>query len=156
MRRKPTPESSPEPTPEASDEPSEEPGGESVDLTAFFNSLATKFEFASLMDMDSVMLDNYYPGLTAVSAKQFIAKMPMITASANEIVLIECADEADAAAVKAIFETRKQTQMDGGAWYPETIAQWGSAQICVHGPYVMLVCHQDAADIAASFNALFA
>ena len=46
--------------------------------------------------------------------------------------------------------------MDGAGRVSETIAQWGSAQICVHGPYVMLVCHQDAADIAASFNALFA
>ena len=87
----PTPVPTPEATPEASAEPSEEPGGDSVDLTAFFNSLTSKFEFASLMDMDSVMLDSYYPGLTAISTKQLIAKMPMITASANEIVLVECA-----------------------------------------------------------------
>ena len=152
----PTPVPTPEATPEASAEPSEEPAGDSIDLTAFFNSLTSKFEFASLMDMDSVMLDSYYPGLTAISAKQLIAKMPMITASANEIVLVECASETDAEAVKTIFETRKQTQMDGGAWYPETIEQWGGAQICVNGAYVMLVCHADAADIAASFNALFA
>lgn len=107
------------------------------------------------MDMDSVLLDNYYPGLTAIPAKQLIAKMPMITASAHEIVLIECENESDAAAVRTIFETRKQTQMDGGAWYPETIEQWGSAQICVSGAYVMLVCHDNAADIAAAFYALF-
>ena len=108
------------------------------------------------MDMDSVALDNYYPGLTAISAKQLIAKMPMITASAHEIVLIECANESDAAAVQAIFEARRQAQVDGGGWYPATIEAWTGAQICVHGPYVMLVCHDNAAEIAAAFNALFA
>ncbi len=167
----PTPEPTPEPTPaptpvppvvtpQPSTEPSvppetEAPSADGVDLSAFFNTIASSYELASLMDMDSTLLDNYYPGLTGIAAKQLIAKMPMITASANEIVLVECDSESDAAAVKAIFEARKQSQMDGGAWYPETIEQWGKAEICVHGPYVMLVCHQNAAEIAASFNALF-
>ena len=109
-----------------------------------------------MMEMDSALLDNYYPGLSAISANQLVARMAMITASANEIVLIECADSADVDTVRTIFETRKQTQADGGAWYPATIEQWSNAQICVSGNYVMLVCHADAADIAASFYALFA
>ena len=109
-----------------------------------------------MMSMDSTILDNFYSGLTAISTKQLVAQMAMITASANEIVLVECANSEDVAAVQAIFEARKQTQMDGGAWYPETIAQWGEAQICVSGNFVMLVCHANAADIAASFYALFA
>ena len=108
------------------------------------------------MSMDSTILDNFYSGLTAISTKQLVAQMAMITASANEIVLVECTNSEDVAAVQAIFEARKQTQMDGGAWYPETIAQWGEAQICVSGNFVMLVCHANAADIAASFYALFA
>ena len=105
--------------------------------------------------MDSTLLDNYYPGLSGYSTRQLIAKMPMITASANEIVLIELENEADASAVRAILEQRKQSQADGGAWYPETIEQWTHAEICVSGRYLMLVCHQNAADIAASFLALF-
>lgn len=67
------------------------------------------------MDMDSVALDNFYPGLTAVSTKQIVAKMAMITASANEIVLIECENESDVSAVQAILQARKQAQVDGGA-----------------------------------------
>ena len=121
----PTPEPTPEPTPaptpvppvvtpQPSTEPSvppetEAPSADGVDLSAFFNTIASSYELASLMDMDSTLLDNYYPGLTGIAAKQLIAKMPMITASANEIVLVECASESDAAAVKAIFEARKQS-----------------------------------------------
>lgn len=120
------------------------------------STLTSTYDFASMMDMDSVALDNFYPGLTAVSTKQVVAKMAMITASANEIVLIECENESDVSAVQAILQARKQAQVDGGAWYPETIAQWGEAQICVSGNYLMLVCHANAADIASAFYALFA
>ncbi len=166
----PTPSPTPAPTPEPSVEPSAEPSVEpsaepspapseqpsGVDLTAFFNTLTSTYDFASMMDMDSVVLDNFYTGLTAIPTKQLVAKMAMITASANEIVLIECENESDVSAVQAILQARKQSQMDGGAWYPETIAQWGEAQICVSGNYVMLVCHANAADIASAFYALFA
>lgn len=128
----------------------------SVDLGAFFTTITGTYEFASLSDMDSTMLDNYYPGLTAVSTLQLIAKMPMITASANEIVLIQCENADDVATVQAILEARKQAQADGGAWYPESVALWASAEICVSGNYLMLVAHQNASDIADSFYALFA
>lgn len=128
----------------------------SVDLGAFYTTLTSTYEFASLTDMDSTLLDNYYPGLTAVSTLQLIAKMPMITATANEIVLIQCENADDVATVQAILEARKQSQADGGAWYPESVALWGSAEICVSGNYLMLVAHQNASDIADSFYALFA
>ena len=139
-----------EPSPSPS--PSTAPG---VDLTAFYNTLVSTYDFASMMEMDTVALDNFYPGLSAISANQLVAQMAMITSSANEIVLIECANGSDVDTVRSIFETRKQTQADGGAWYPATIEQWGNAQICVSGNYVMLICHANAADIAASFYALF-
>ena len=156
----PKPEVTVAPTTEPVVEPSVAPTDpvqdpNSVDLTAFFNTITSTYQFSGLMDMDSVMLDNYYPGLTGIATKQLIAKMPMITASANEFVLVECENASDAATVRGIFEARKQAQADGGAWYPETIEQWKSAQICVSGNYVMLICHENAADIAASFYALF-
>ena len=72
-------------------QPSEPPEGGSedgsVDLGAFYTTVTSTYEFSSLTDMDSTVLDNFYPGLTAVSTLQLIAKMAMITASANEIVL---------------------------------------------------------------------
>lgn len=137
-------------------QPSENPDGESVDLSAFYDTVTSSYEFASLSDLDSTMLDTYYPGLTAVSTLQLIAKMPMISASGHEIVLIQCENSDDVATVQAILEARKQAQVDGGAWYPETTAIWESAQICVSGNYLMLISHENAADIADSFYALFA
>lgn len=144
----------PSETPNA--QPSENPDGESVDLSAFYDTVTSSYEFASLSDLDSTMLDTYYPGLTAVSTLQLIAKMPMISASGHEIVLIQCENSDDVATVQAILEARKQAQVDGGAWYPETTAIWESAQICVSGNYLMLISHENAADIADSFYALFA
>ena len=141
-------------------QPSEPPEGGSedgsVDLGAFYTTVTSTYEFSSLTDMDSTVLDNFYPGLTAVSTLQLIAKMAMITASANEIVLIQCENSDDVATVQAILEARKQAQADGGAWYPESVALWESAEICVSGNYLMLVAHQNASDIADSFYALFA
>ena len=144
----------PSETPDA--QPSENPDSESVDLSAFYDTVTSSYEFASLSDLDSTMLDTYYPGLTAVSTLQLIAKMPMISASGHEIVLIQCENSDDVATVQAILEARKQAQVDGGAWYPETTAIWESAQICVSGNYLMLISHESAADIADSFYALFA
>lgn len=144
----------PSETPDA--QPSENPDSESVDLSAFYDTVTSSYEFASLSDLDSTMLDTYYPGLTAVSTLQLIAKMPMISASGHEIVLIQCENSDDVATVQAILEARKQAQVDGGAWYPETTAIWESAQICVSGNYLMLISHENAADIADSFYALFA
>lgn len=144
----------PSETPDA--QPSENPDGESVDLSAFYDTVTSSYEFASLSDLDSTMLDTYYPGLTAVPTLQLIAKMPMISASGHEIVLIQCENSDDVATVQAILEARKQAQVDGGAWYPETTAIWESAQICVSGNYLMLISHENAADIADSFYALFA
>lgn len=137
-------------------QPSEEPSSGSVDLSAFFSTVTSTYEFASLSDLDSTMLDNFYPGLTAVSTLQLIAKMPMISASGHEIILIQCENSDDVATVQSILEARKQAQVDGGAWYPETTALWEKAEICVSGNYLMLVSHENAADIAASFYALFA
>lgn len=151
------PAESSEPAPEESAEPSVEPevGGDGINLQNFYDSISSTYEFSSMMDMDTEIMDAYYPGLSAVSTAQFVGKIAMITASANELVLIECASSDDVATVQAILETRKQMQVDGGAWYPESISMWESAQICVNGNYLMLVSHANAADIAAEFNALF-
>lgn len=142
-----------EPPAESTDAPSD---GESVDLSAFFNSISATYEFAALADIDTSLLDGYYPGLSAVSTLQLIAKMPMITASGHEIVLVQCENEDDAATVQSILAARKQAQIDGGAFYPATVELWQNAEICVSGCYLMLVSHDNAADIAAAFYALFA
>ena len=144
-----------EPPAESTDAPSEG-DGESVDLSAFFNTISSTYEFASLVDVETSLLDGYYPGLSSISTLQLIAKMPMITASGHEIVLVQCENEDDAATVQSILAARKQAQIDGGAFYPATVELWQNAEICVSGCYLMLVSHDNAADIAAAFYALFA
>ena len=145
-----------EPSAQPSEQPSESPSDGNVDLSTFFSTITSSYEFAALSDLDSTMLDAYYPGLTGISTLQLIAKAPMISATGHEIILIQCENSDDVATVQAILEARKQAQIDGGAWYPETTALWEAAQICVSGNYLMLVSHENASDIADSFYALFA
>ncbi len=152
---KPTAAPTPAPTVEPTQDPNGQPENASIDLQAFYDTITSSYTFSSLGDMDSTILDAYYAGLTAISSKQFIAKMAMISASPDEFVLIECENADDAATAASIFEARKQAQVDGGAWYPATIAVWENAQIITNGNYVMLISHESAADIASSFNALF-
>ena len=151
---KPTAAPSPSPVqPSPTTPPTPEAG--QVDLKAFYDAANATYDMSNQSDMDTATLDAFYAGLTAISAKQLIAKMPMISAAVSEIVLIQCENAADVETVKAIFATRKQAQVDGGAWYPSSIETWGKAQIVTNGNYVMLVAHESAADIADSFNALF-
>ena len=150
-----TPTPTPAPTPAATPSPTPPPENGGIDLQAFYNAVNATYDMSNQSDMDTASLDAYYPGLSAIASKQFIAKMPLISAAVSEIILIECENESDVETVKSIFATRKQAQVDGGSWYPASIETWGSAQIVANGSFVMLVAHESAADIADSFNALF-
>lgn len=153
------PTSAPKPTPEPTRPPVQTPAptptpDATPDLQAFFDAMDAAYSLG-VSDMDAETLDAFYPGLTAIAAKQRLAKTAMISAAVSEIVLIECENPDDAETVKAIFAARKQAQADGGAWYPASMEQWSSAQIVSSGACVMLVAHGHAADIAQSFSALF-
>lgn len=127
-----------------------------VDLTAFFDTISSNYELASMTDLDSELLENYYPGITGYTLNQCVAKASMISAVVSEIVLVECANADDAAAVAAILQARIDAQVDGGAWYPSSIQQWESAQLVTSGNYVaMIACADSSADIADDFLAEF-
>lgn len=128
---------------------------ENVDLTAFYNELAGKYEFSAHIDTEGEMLEMTYPGISGFTFKQAIFKAPMMSAVVNEIALVECENEDDAAAVAKIFEERKQMQADGGAWYPESVEGWKKAQVITHGNYVALIAFESVDEIAASFEELF-
>ena len=76
----------------------------SADLTAFYNELSTAYEWIpeAMMDLaaDKEMLEAFYPGLAAIPAKQLVVMTPMMSAVVNEIALVECETEADAAKEK--------------------------------------------------------
>ena len=128
-----------------------------VDLTAFYNTLASGEEDIMMMNLEGDMLEGSYPGLADVATKQLIAKAPMISAVVNEIVLAECGTEEDAATAASILQDRVDAQAEGGAWYPESMETWSNAQVVQNGTYVAMIAtadHQE--EIAEQFNALFA
>ncbi len=106
---------------------------------------------------DGSYVDAFFPGLNDVELKQSVLQMAMISAVAYEIDLVECADESDVETVKEIFQARIDSQVGGGAFYPETTAAWEKAELLVNGNVVALIVagDQQAAAVDA-FNALFA
>ena len=151
----------------------EEPATEAVDLTAFYNQLAETYSWvdsegdpADFAEESIVMmnltaepeyLENYYPGLSAISTKQLVAQATMISAIANEYVFAECESEEDAAKVAEILQGRVTMQAEGGAWYPETVEAWTHAEVITNGNFVAMIASQEnQAAVTEAFNALFA
>ena len=129
-----------------------------VDLPAFYAELEKKFQWNEgyMVDLEGEMLESYYPGISDIPVTQFVAKAPMMSSVVNELVLMQCQSEEDAAEAAAILQTRVETQAEGGAWYPESMEAWGRGIVIQQGTYVAMIAsaeHQD--EIAESFTALF-
>ena len=130
-----------------------------VNLEAFYQTIFTDPENTpAMMAMDAEMLEAFYPGLTALNLKQTVAYMPMISAVACEIAMVECENAADVETVKAIFEARIDAQVNDHFNYPAVIEAWEKeAQVVVNGNYVaMFVINGMTEDAVASFNAAVA
>ena len=157
-----TPEAKPEtPAPEAKPEVKPEPEAPApakVDLAAFYASIFTDPDNApAMISMDNEALDAFYPGLNAISLKQKVAYMPMMTAVPCEIVMVECANATDVAAVKAIINARISAQVDNHFNYPMVIEAWErEAKVVANGNYVaLLVISGMTGEVVSNFNALF-
>ena len=118
---------------------------EKLDLEKFFDDFMAKVEEKApgstpmMMPADADVLDAYYPGLAKIATKQCVVRIAAISAVPAEFALIECANAGDVEAVKAILEARIAYQIDGGAFYPETIEVWKNARVIVRGNYVALI-----------------
>ena len=161
--QKPVEESKPEQKPEEKpQEPAPEaPAAGSVDLTAFYTSLVNTYgeNFPANMSLTEVqeMLDAFYPGLSAIDTKQMLIYQPMMGAVVCEIALIEVANAADVETVKSIVEGRITAQVDGGAWYPESIEGWkNNSRVVVNGNCVMMIAYSECDAVVSAFNGLFA
>jgi len=136
----------------------------SADLNAFYESTVTSIvesvgeeNFPMMMPLEGEMLDGFYPGLSEVATKQCIAYAPAMSAVAAEFVLVEVENAEDVETVQGILQARIDAQVDGGAWYPETIEGWkNNSRLAVNGNSLMLVVWESADEIVESFNALFA
>ena len=156
----------PDKEPETPVQPAPEPPEESsssVDLADFCASVTGDQEtWPSLMAVEGEALDTFYAGLSAIATKQCLVQMAMISASGDEIALVEVENSGDVQAVKDIFQARIDYQVGdgtspGGAWYPEPTEMWRSeSRIVSNGNYVMLVAHTGADSVVEQFNALFA
>lgn len=151
----PAPEVKPEEKPE---EPAPEQAPAGVDLNAFYQTIFTDPDNTpALMPMEGETLDAFYPGLTALSPKQLVAYMPMMTAVPCEIVMVECANAADAETVKGIFKARIDSQVNNHFNYPMVIEAWEKeAKIATNGNFVALfVISGMTEQVVSNFNALF-
>ncbi|MCI2057501.1 MAG: DUF4358 domain-containing protein [Oscillibacter sp.] len=130
--------------------------GKTVDLSAFYTTLSSDPNFPSMSAVSGDALDSLYAGLNDLKPKQCLVYMPMISAVASEVALVECASSADVQTVKTIFQARIDYQIEQGAFYPATVEAWqNSAKIVSNGNFVMLVCGDSADTTVSAFNALF-
>lgn len=139
-----------------------------VALDSFYAGLAEDYHWSEdpeqseegdllMSPIEGEMLESYYPGLSDLATKQFVAKMPLMSSVVNEIVLVQCETEEDAKAAAAILQDRVDAQAEGGAWYPESMEAWGKASVIQQGTYVaMIASAEHQSDIEEAFNAQFA
>ena len=133
-----------------------------VDLAAFFTKIEKDYDMSSMEAADGELIENCYPGLSAIQTQQLAVYMCMMNPSPNgDVVLVQVKDSKDVDAVKAILQARIQYMVGdgngpGGAWYPEPTEMWeNNSRIVTHGNYVMMVADFECENIVNAFNALF-
>ena len=133
-----------------------------VDLAAFFTKIEKDYDMSSMEAADGELIENCYPGLSAIQTQQLAVYMCMMNPSPNgDVVLVQVKDSKDVDAVKAILQARIQYMVGdgngpGGAWYPEPTEMWeNNSRIVTHGTYVMMVADFECENIVNAFNALF-
>ena len=166
MEPTPAPEVQPEqnivqPDPETRPAPEQGAESASADLNAFYQSLVQTYgeNFPANMNLCEMveMLDGFYPGLSGLETKQMMIYQPMMGAVVCEIALVEVADAADVETVQGIMQDRIDSQVDGGAWYPESIEGWkNNSRIAVNGNCVMMIAYDQCDAVVDAFNGLFA
>lgn len=129
----------------------------SVDLAAFFTKIEKDYDMSSMEAADGELIENCYPGLSAIQTQQLAVYICMMNPSPNgDVVLVQVKDSKDVATVKAIFQARIDSMVNGGAWYPEPTRIWTEqSRVVSNGNYVMMVVGEDCDSIVKDFNALF-
>ena len=127
----------------------------SMDLEKFYKNMMAAAQEAPMMSaLEGEMLDNAYPGLSAIETKQLVSYGPVISAVAMEYTFVEVANSADVKAVQDILQARIDAQVDGGAWYPETIDTWQNySEIVTIDNYVCLFVSTDKDVLIEAFRA---
>ena len=131
----------------------------SVNLENFVFDLADQYgeNFpANANVVEFGMHNDLYPGIADIATEQLVIYQPMMGAVVCEIALAEVTDAADIEAVKAIFQSRIDAQVSGGAWYPESIRGWEEeSRIVTNGNCVMMIAWSFCDEAVEAFNNLF-
>ena len=135
-----------------------------VDLTAVLGEMEEACELPEdyLTDLEGEMLEMYYAGIGEVETNQMLIKLPMMSAEACEIALLECKTEEDADKAQEILQARIDYQAGddeniGGAFYPAAIESWKEASVQRQGNYVAMLAVSGYQDqIEEIFNKAFA
>jgi len=138
----------------------EQEPGKSVDLNQYYEDFMASLgedNTPAMMDLEGEMLEAYYPGLSGYAAKQSVLKTAMISSVAYEFALVELEKAEDVQAVADLFQARIDSQVNGGAFYPGTTADWENGRIITHGNVVaLIVAGSEQDDAVAAFEKLFA
>lgn len=111
----------------------------------------------AMMDLEGEFLEAFYPGLSDCKTKQLVVKAAAISAVPFEFALVELENAADVQKAEELFQARIDAQVQGGAFYPETIEGWKKAQVITKGSVVALISAGDSQSSAAeAFEKLFA
>lgn len=118
-------------------------------LSDFYATLSETYGIKGLTAYEGDVLENYYPGMTAVSTKQCLIQETMMTMANAGIAMVEVSDSGDVQTVKDIFAARAKAQADGGAWYPSSCETWQNAVIVSTGNYVGMFVYPENAQAMA-------
>ena len=124
---------------------------EAPDLSTYYEDfMASLTETPMMMDVTDDLVETFYPGLGDIECKQSVLVSAAISAVAYEIAMVECADSDDVEAVQGIFQSRIDSQVNGGAMYPATTEAWQNADLITSGNVVALVVAGEDQDTAVS------
>lgn len=138
-----------------------------VDLLSFYDTLYAELypldaegyatgPAVSDMGLDAEMVEMFYPGLSAIETEQLHLYFPMMTGVPYEVILIEAANAADVEAIKAILQTRIDTETANQMNYPMVIENWElNSRIVSNGNYIMMAVTSDCDAYVEAFNGLF-
>ena len=131
---------------------------EAPDLQTYYDEFMASLgdNVPMMMEITDDLVEGMYPGLSSYTFNQKVLQTAAISAVAFEMALVEAADEADVEAVKGIFQSRIDSQVEGGAMYPATVEAWQNAEVLVNGNVVALIAAgEDQTAAVDAFNALF-
>ena len=128
-----------------------------LDLAGFYEEIRGDYEFPMSMQLaEQEVQDIFYAGLSEIETEQCLVYANMMTMNMGEFALVKVTNSEDVEAVKAILQARIDTQVNGGAFYPEAEAQWAdNSTVVSNGNYIMIVVQSEFEAIVEKFNSQF-